>query len=154
MWMIVTIIITSHEAGCLTNTLIHSRSAAARVTRLVAYLAFVFFGQLLENFRSSTNPRATFTPRYKLCINFDKIKVGPHFGRFFHELIRSPCLLPTEGSDVGQRKCIHSLSTISCLFLRFFSSLETMPPVRKTIQSLQTNKNEICGGTVPKTVSI
>jgi hypothetical protein len=34
MWMIVTIIITSHEAGCLTNTLIHSRSAAARVTRL------------------------------------------------------------------------------------------------------------------------
>jgi hypothetical protein len=32
-----------------------------------------------------------FYPRKKFNINFDKKWDGPHFGRFFHKLIWSPC---------------------------------------------------------------
>jgi hypothetical protein len=30
-----------------------------------------------------------FTPRYKLCITFDKKWVGPHFGQYFQKVVKS-----------------------------------------------------------------
>jgi hypothetical protein len=70
-----------------------------RVTRLGGFFAqvvIVYFGQLLENYRSVQHLRDTlFRDWVYVCINFDKKSVGLHLGKFFHKLIWSPWALPT-----------------------------------------------------------
>jgi hypothetical protein len=61
-----------------------------RVTRFFAYWVIVYFGQFYENYRNSPYFLLLF-PRKKLCINFDKNRLGYILGDFFHKLIWSPC---------------------------------------------------------------
>jgi hypothetical protein len=47
----------------------------------------LFFGQIKKNKKVA---RHFWLLGKKLCINFDKNWIGPHFGRFFSKLIWSP----------------------------------------------------------------
>jgi hypothetical protein len=51
--------------------------------------AILFFGLLVENYRSSPNFLATFFHEQNYAL-FEKKWVGLHFWRFFHKLICSP----------------------------------------------------------------
>jgi hypothetical protein len=51
--------------------------------RIFTNWSVVFFGQFIENYRSSSNSKATFFPQYHLCINFYKNGFGYVLGDFF-----------------------------------------------------------------------
>jgi hypothetical protein len=60
-----------------------------RGVQILTYWPVVYFGQFYENYKSSANIWTAFFCRTSYVLNFAK-RVGLHFGRFFHKLIRSP----------------------------------------------------------------
>jgi hypothetical protein len=62
------------------------------VTRLgeLSPLGKIFNLEVFAKIIEVANIFAIFFPWKKLCINFYKEQVGPHFGQFFHKLFRSP----------------------------------------------------------------
>jgi hypothetical protein len=62
-----------------------------QIVRFFAHCLTVHFGQLFENQRSSINFYSTYILFFTVKINLGKKCVGLHIGRFFHELIWSPC---------------------------------------------------------------
>jgi hypothetical protein len=60
-------------------------SQCDQIGRIFVYWAIVFKGQLFDNYRSS--PKLFHCK--KLCISFDKNRVGLHLRRFFRKLIWS-----------------------------------------------------------------
>jgi hypothetical protein len=62
--------------------------------RIFTWGSFQVITEIAHNFR-------LLFPKYRLCINFDKKWVGQHFERFFHKLIWSPCLMPTDCSVIN-----------------------------------------------------
>jgi hypothetical protein len=62
-----------------------------QIGRIFAQWAIVYFGQLLKKHKSSPNFCATFSLKYRQCINLVKNWFRLHFGRLFYKLIWSPC---------------------------------------------------------------
>jgi hypothetical protein len=83
-----------------TNTMPRSTVSTGRVTRLGEFspIGGLFtLGSLCENGKNQD---------YYVCINFDKKRIGPHFGRFFIKLIWSPWF---RGSEPGSLKiCVEA----------------------------------------------
>jgi hypothetical protein len=64
-----------------------------RLGRIFAYLAgFLIFGQFFENYLQQWP--TLFLGKSWMLHKFYKKWVGLHLGRFFHQLIRSPCSQP------------------------------------------------------------
>jgi hypothetical protein len=60
-----------------------------QIGQIFAQRVIVCFGQLRENYKRSPHFWATLFNAMQ-CINFDKTRVGLHFGQIFHKLIWSP----------------------------------------------------------------
>jgi hypothetical protein len=64
-----------------------------QIWRIFARWVIVYSGYFSLNYRSSQNVRAIFFHGKGYALILSKNAFGQHFGRFFHKLIWSPCLL-------------------------------------------------------------
>jgi hypothetical protein len=93
---------TPKEGGCFGykiyspfhsfKILVLSQEQGDQIGRIFAYWAMVNFGHFFENYRSSINILGTLFHGKNCVLILTNIRVGLHFGRFFHRLILSPWL--------------------------------------------------------------